>query len=92
MRKAYRKRQVLWLGLLASLTGTAAVHEAMAASAPPVFSSTAQTAWVGIGIGAFAPVPARQRLSGRTPPIATCPTELPGNNQPSAFRTSVTPI
>jgi hypothetical protein len=44
------------LGLLAILAGTAVAQQAMAASAPPVFSPTAQTAWVGIGIGAFLPV------------------------------------
>ena len=57
MRKSCRTWQILWLGLLASLAGTAAVPQAMAASAPPDFSPTAQTAWVGIGIGAFLPVP-----------------------------------
>ena len=55
MRKSCRKPQVLALELLLSLAGMAAV-QAMAASAPPVFSPTAQTAWVGIGIGALLPV------------------------------------
>ncbi len=50
MSKSHRKRQILSLGLLATLAGTAAVQYAMAASAQPVFSPTAQTAWVGIGI------------------------------------------
>ena len=57
MRKPYGKRPILSLALWASLAGTAAVQPAMAASAPPVFTPTAETAWVGIGTGAFAPVP-----------------------------------
>ena len=57
MRKSRRKRQILSLGLLAGLAGTAAVPQAMAEGAPPVFSPTARTAWVGIGIGALLPVP-----------------------------------
>ena len=40
MRKSYRREHVLSLGLLVSLTGTVAVQQAMAASAPPVFSPT----------------------------------------------------
>src|SRR5580704_7213135 len=67
MCKSYRKRQRLSLGLLASLAGTAAVQQAMAASAPPVFSPTAQTAWVGIGIGALLPVPGSPRPIGQDP-------------------------
>jgi hypothetical protein len=55
MRKSSRKRQILSLGL--SLVGTAAVEQAVAAGAPPNFSPSAQTAWVGIGIGALLPVP-----------------------------------
>ena len=78
MRKTHRKRQILWLGLLASLTGTAAVHEAMAASAPPVFSSTAQTAWIGIGIGAFAPVPGSPAPVGQDPAHRYVPNGTPG--------------
>ena len=57
MRKFHEFRQILALGLLASLAGTAAVQRAVATDAPPVFSPTAQTAWVGIGIGALLPVP-----------------------------------
>jgi hypothetical protein len=59
MRNTCRKRQILSLGLLVCLAGIAAVQPTMAASAPPppVFSPTAQTAWVGIGIGALLPVP-----------------------------------
>ena len=55
MRMVCAKRVVL-LGLLASLAGAAAAQQAPAASAPPVFSPTANTAWVGIGTGAFAPI------------------------------------
>ena len=57
MRNSCRKRQIVPLGLLACFAGIAAIHQATAASAPPVFSPTAQTAWVGIGIGALLPVP-----------------------------------
>ena len=67
MRKSYRKRQMLALGLLASLAGTAAVQQAMAASAPPVFSLNPQTAWVGIGIGALLPVPGSPKPIGQDP-------------------------
>jgi hypothetical protein len=39
----------------------------MAASAPPVFSPTAQSAWVGIGIGAFLPVEGSPKPVGQDP-------------------------
>jgi hypothetical protein len=67
MRKAHRRRQILALGLSASLAGTAAVQQAAAAGAPPVFSPTAQTAWVGIGIGALLPVPGSPKPIGQDP-------------------------
>src|SRR6202451_2568211 len=67
MLKSYRKRQILSLGLLASLAGTAAVQQAMAASTTPDFSPTAQTAWVGIGIGALLPVPGSPKPIGQDP-------------------------
>jgi hypothetical protein len=67
MLKYCRKCPMLSLGLLASLAGTAAVQQAMAASALPNFSPTAQTAWVGIGIGAFLPVPGSPRPIGQDP-------------------------
>jgi hypothetical protein len=57
MRKSYGKRRIFALGLLASLAGTTAAQQAMAASAAPDFSPTRETAWVGIGIGALLPVP-----------------------------------
>ena len=59
---------MLSLGLFVSLAGTAAVQQAMAASgAPPVFSPTAQTAWVGIGIGELRPVPGSPKPIGQDP-------------------------
>jgi hypothetical protein len=67
MGKPYRRRQILALGLLASLAGTAARQQAAAAGAPPVFSPTAQTAWVGIGIGALLPVPGSPKPIGQDP-------------------------
>jgi hypothetical protein len=67
MRKSYGKRQMLALVLLASFAGTTAVRQAIAAGAPPDFSPTAQTAWVGIGIGAFLPVPGSPRPIGQDP-------------------------
>jgi hypothetical protein len=67
MRKSSRRPQVLSLGLFVSLAGTAAVQQVMAASAPPVFSPTAQTAWVGIGIGALLPVPGSPKPIGQDP-------------------------
>jgi hypothetical protein len=67
MRKSCRKWQIFSLWLLASLAATAAGQQAMAASAPPDFSPTAQTAWVGIGIGAFLPVPGSPRPIGQDP-------------------------
>src|SRR6202049_5341234 len=67
MRKPYRQRQVLSLGLLASLAGTAVVQQAIAASAPPVFAPTSQTGWIGIGIGALLPVPGSPKPVGQDP-------------------------
>jgi hypothetical protein len=64
MRNSCKKRQkrssLLSLGLLAGIAGIGAVEQAMAAGAP-VFSPTAQTAYVGIGIGALLPVPGSPR-------------------------------
>ena len=56
----------LALVFLASLAGTATTQDAMAAD-PPVFSPNAQTAWVGIGIGAFLPVPGQPTPVGQDP-------------------------
>src|ERR1700751_370686 len=67
MRKSHRKRLILALGLLTSLAGTAAAQQAAPAGAPPVFSPNAQAAWVGIGIGAFLPVPGSPKPVGQDP-------------------------
>ena len=67
MLKSCRKWQILSLGLLAGLAGTATVQQAMAASPTPDFSPTAQTAWVGIGIGALLPVPGSPKPIGQDP-------------------------
>ncbi len=53
------------LALIAALAGTAG--KSVAAEAPPVFSPDAQTAWVGIGIGAFLPVPGSPKPIGQDP-------------------------
>jgi len=52
-----RKRKILLLGFLVSLSGVAGAQEPDQASTLPVFSPTLDTAWVGIGIGAFFEVP-----------------------------------
>jgi hypothetical protein len=67
MLKSYRKRQILALELLAGLAGTAPVQLAVAAGATPNFSPTAQTAWIGIGIGALLPVPGSPMPVGQDP-------------------------
>ncbi len=67
MRKPHSKPQALALGLLVGLAATASIQQAVAAGAPPVFSPTAQTAWVGIGIGAFLPVPGSPKPIGQDP-------------------------
>src|SRR5690349_23735119 len=67
MNKCHRRRQLLSLGLVTTLAGTAAVQPAVAQSTPPVFSPTARTAWVGIGIGAFLPVPGSPKPIGQDP-------------------------
>jgi len=50
----------------------------MAASSPPVFSPIAQTAWVGIGIGAFAPVPGSPAPVRQDPAHRYVPNGTPG--------------
>ena len=67
MLKSYRKWRIVSLGLLAGLASTAAVQHAMAAGPAPEFSPTAQTAWVGIGIGALLPVPGSPKPIGQDP-------------------------
>jgi hypothetical protein len=65
MRDSYMKLQMLALGLMLGLIGFAAVPQAvpqaLAQTAPPNFAPTATTAYVGIGIGAFLPVPGSPR-------------------------------
>src|SRR5690349_22406821 len=78
MRSSCTKRQMLSLTFLAGLAGTAAVPQAMAASAPPDFSSTNQTAWVGIGIGALLPVPGSPKPVGQDPAYRYVPNGTPG--------------
>jgi hypothetical protein len=78
MRKSYGKAPMLMLGLLAGLSGTAAAQQAMAATAPPDFSPTAQTAWVGIGIGALLPVPGSPKPIGQDPGYRYIPNGTPG--------------
>ena len=64
MRKSHGTRPWLALGLLAAFIQA---PETKAADAPPVFSPTTQTAWVGIGIGAFLPVPGNPAPVGQDP-------------------------
>jgi hypothetical protein len=78
MRKSYRKRQLLALGLLASLAGTAEGQQATAAGAPPVFSPTRETAWVGIGIGALLEVPGSPKPVMQDPAYRYVPNGTPG--------------
>ena len=67
MPNSYGKTRVLSLVLLVSLAGTAAAQQATTASPQPVFSPTARTAWVGIGIGALLPVPGSPKPIGQDP-------------------------
>ena len=78
MRKSHGIRRIISLGLLAGLAGTAAAQQGFAASAPPDFSPTAQTAWVGIGIGAFLPVPGSPMPVGQDPAYPYIPNGTPG--------------
>ena len=67
MRKSQTKWQILALGLLAGLASSAAAQQSVSEGAPPNFSPNAQTAWVGIGIGAFLPVPGSPKPVGQDP-------------------------
>jgi len=67
MRTSYGTRQLLLLTLCAALAGTAAAQQPPAAAPPPNFSPTAQAAWVGIGTGAFAPIPGWPAPVGQDP-------------------------
>ena len=73
-----RKFRVISLGLLAGLAGMAAVQPVMAASAPPDFSPTARTAWVGIGIGALLPVQGSPKPVMQDPAYPYIPNGTPG--------------
>src|SRR5499426_764861 len=66
MRKSDWQWQLLALGLLVGLAGPAPAQQATT-SAPPAFSPTARTAWVGIGIGALLPVPGSPKPIGQDP-------------------------
>ena len=67
MRISFGTRQLLLLTLSAALAGTAAAQQPPAAATPPNFSPTAQAAWVGIGTGAFAPIPGWPAPVGQDP-------------------------
>ena len=66
MNKTQQNRPLLALGLFLSLAGTATAQQAPAAGLP-VFSPTATTGWVGIGIGALLPVPGSPKPIGQDP-------------------------
>ncbi len=63
MRRSLVKQGTALLVAMVGLGATAV----SAADAPPVFSSTPQAAWVGIGIGAFFPVPGSPTPIGQDP-------------------------
>jgi len=77
-----RTRRLLPLAVLAGLAGAPAAETATAASAPPNFSPTRETAWVGIGIGAFAPIEGSPRPVGQDPAHRYVPNGTP-NQQPT---------
>ena len=64
MRPFFAMRRFSALGMLALLGAPAAAQSPEAAATLPDFSATADTAWVGIGIGAFFPV------EGQPAPVA----------------------
>jgi hypothetical protein len=78
MRTSYGNPLLLSLGLLTSLAGAMPSQPALAASAPPVFTPTAQTAWVGIGIGALLPVPGWPKPVMQDPAHPYVPNGTPG--------------
>ena len=73
-----RKSGALVFSLFAFAAGTAAPQYAIAADAPPVFSTAAQTAWVGIGIGALLPVPGSPKPIMQDPAYRYIPNGTPG--------------
>jgi len=78
MRKFQRNQQLLPLGMMALVVWLAAPQAAMGADAPPNFSLTAQTAWVGIGIGALLPVPGSPKPTMQDPAYRYIPNGTPG--------------
>lgn len=67
MRGFHWKRQALALGFAAVLSGPGAAQQPEQAATLPNFAPTLDTAWVGIGIGAFFPV------EGQPAPVAQHP-------------------
>jgi hypothetical protein len=68
------KLKLIPAGLLAALV----VQPAMAAATPPIFSPNAETAWVGIGIGALLPVPGSPSPVVQDPAYPYIPNGTPG--------------
>jgi hypothetical protein len=64
--------------LLAGLSATPPGQPAIAADAPPNFTPTGDTAWVGIGIGALGPVPGSPAPIGQDPAYPYIPNGTPG--------------
>ena len=77
MRTPNSKRRIFWLGLFASFAATAAA-QAIAADAPPNFTPTGETAYVGIGIGALGPVAGSPAPIGQDPAYPYIPNDTPG--------------
>jgi hypothetical protein len=67
MRKFCPKPQTVYLTFFASLFAALAIQHATVASAEPVFSPTARSGWVGIGIGALLPVAGSPKPIGQDP-------------------------
>jgi len=67
-----------FLGVLALLGAAALADQASAADAPPVFTPTLGTAWVGIGVGALLPVPGSPSPTVQDPAHRYIPNGTPG--------------
>ncbi len=78
MSKNRGKWQLVSLGVFVMLVGIAESRQARGADAPPNFSLTAQTAWVGIGIGALLPVPGSPQPITQDPAYRYIPNGTPG--------------
>lgn len=78
MRKSQGNQRLLSIGVAVVAAVTAAPQAAVGADTPPVFSSTAQTAWVGIGIGALLPVPNSPKPIMQDPAYRYIPNGTPG--------------